>query len=63
MGGEDIRNRLERIENKIDSYLYLSNKNETDLKWVKGYIKVSVSLITAILGGLVTTILKVFVNN
>lgn len=55
-----LEKRLDKIEEKLDRYLELNHKHEADITWVKGYIKLSISLIITILGGLVTTIVGYF---
>ena len=55
-----LEQRLDKIENKLDRFLEMNAAQEADLKWVKGYIKVSVSAMIAIATGLITTIFKVF---
>ena len=57
-----LEKRLDTIESKLDRYLETSATQTNDIKWVKGYIKVSLSVIIAIATGLVSTIFKVFIN-
>lgn len=47
---DDIEDRLVRIENKLDKFLEMTAHQEADIKWVKGYIKLSISAIVAIIG-------------
>lgn len=55
-----IERRLDKIEDKIDSHLEKVTKNTADIKWVQGYIKVSLSALIAVGAGVVTTIFRVF---
>ena len=57
---DQIYERLERIEEKLDKHLEEVTANRTDLKWVKGYVKTSVSAILAIIGTLITGYFKLF---
>ncbi len=52
--------RLDRIEAKLDAYLATLAKNENDLTWVRGYIKISVSAIISLAIGVVTALISVF---
>ena len=54
----DINERLQRIESKLDAYLEKAAKQETDLVWVRGYIKTSITSIISLAIGLVVTFLK-----
>ena len=55
--------RLDKIEAKLDNYLPAQAQHEADIKWVKGYIKVSVSALITLGIGLITTLLKMFGNH
>ena len=57
-----LEHRLDKIETKLDRYLEISAAQEADIKWVKGYIKVSLSALVAVATGLITTIFRVFIN-
>jgi hypothetical protein len=60
---EDLVKRLDRIEHKLDIYLEQLSKHETDLKWVQGYIKVSVSALIGLAGGLATALFQLFTRS
>lgn len=51
-----IKARLDRIEDKLDRYLEKSAQQDVEIKWVKGYIKVSISAIIAIAGALASVL-------
>jgi predicted KAP-like P-loop ATPase len=55
-----IEKRLDKIEHKIDKHLEQVSTNKSDLVWVKGYIKTSISAIIAIAGTCLTLIFRVF---
>ena len=55
-----LESRLEKIEDKLDKHLEIVATNRADLHWVKGYIKIGLSAIMAIILGLITTVFKVF---
>lgn len=65
--GERLERRLDRIEEKLDKFLEREAIQEaqlssqaSDINWVKGYIKFSVSAIITIVGGVVTLIFNMF---
>ena len=53
---DNIEKRLDRIEVKLDIHLKQSEKNDTDLKWVKGFIKYNMMVTIAVVGAAVTYI-------
>lgn len=55
-----LESRLDKIESKLDKYLESANSNSADLKWVKGYIRVSVGLFVSVFAGLLTALTKLF---
>ena len=56
----ELNDRLRRIEDKLDAHLASAAKNEADLNWVRGYIKLSISFMLSLFIGTVTTAIKVF---
>lgn len=42
--------RLDRIEQKLDSHLDRVSKNEADISWIKGHVKIVTTLAIAVLG-------------
>ncbi len=64
MNHEELANRLEKrldnIETKLDRYLEKMAENSTDVNWVKGYIKITLTTLTAMAVGVITTIIHVF---
>ena len=55
-----LEQRLDKIEKKLDKHLEVSTVNAADISWVKGYIKISISAILAVIAGLVTAIFQIF---
>lgn len=51
--------RLNIIEKKLDAHLEKVTKHEADLKWVQGYIKVSLVALITIGGAIATTLFKI----
>lgn len=64
MNHEDLLRQLERrfdrLEEKLDSYMKESATNDADLKWVKGYIKLSLGLIASIIMAIITGAISLF---
>ena len=50
--------RLERIEAKLDKYLESISKHETDLGWIKSFIKGSTVALITLTSGLITAFIK-----
>jgi hypothetical protein len=55
-----IEKRFDKIEAKLDRSLEQVATNKADIKWVQGYIKVSLSALITLGAGVVTTIIRVF---
>ena len=54
---ETIDKRLDRIEGKLDNHLERVSKLEEGLKSVRGYIKVGLSIMTAIVAGVIKVLI------
>ncbi len=50
----DLKTQLNRIEAKLDSHIERITQTETDMKWVKGAVKVGMTLILTVLSGLIS---------
>ncbi len=57
-----LERRFDRLEEKLDSYMKEAASNEVDLNWVKGYIKLSLSLIASIIVAIVTGVISFFTS-
>lgn len=57
-----IEHRLAKIEEKLDKHLESVTKHSADISWVKGYIRISVTMISTIIVGVVGLVLKVFIK-
>ena len=55
---EQIDQRLERIEGKLDTALERQVRTESDVGWLKGYTRLSTAVFLAIAGALGTWILS-----
>ena len=51
---EDIDERFDRVESKLDTFIPLANKHEADLAWVKGFIKTSITLVATAISAIIT---------
>lgn len=64
MNHEELAKRLEKrldiIEDKLDTYLSVVSTNKTDLLWVKGYIKMSLTALVGVGMAVLSLILKIF---
>ncbi len=49
-----VDERLNRIEEKLDMHIQGSITNAADIHWIKGYIRLSTSVILTILGAVFT---------
>lgn len=57
---DKIYSQLNRIESKLDQHLDRISATEEAIKWMKGSIKISVSILLAAIGWLVTITMKIF---
>ena len=54
MSDREVIDRLDRIEDKLDTYAERSTKNEADIAWLKGSTKVSMTVLITIIGAALT---------
>ncbi len=54
MDPKTIVDQLTRIEEKLDRYQERISKAEADISWIKGFIKVSTSLLITAVAGTIT---------
>lgn len=59
---EELVKRLDRIESKLDIYLEKLVKHDTDIEWLRHYLKISLSAVIAVAVGLITTVLNTFIK-
>lgn len=57
---KDIHNRFDRIESKIDEYAKHTIEHKQDITWIKGYIKVGLSAVTAIAAAIIGAFVHMF---
>lgn len=55
-----VINRLDKIDEKLDRHMEQSNINKTDIAWVKGFIKISVTMIIGVVGSIASYVLHLF---
>lgn len=55
---KQVNTRFDRLEEKIDKYAEQTTVNTQDISWLKGNLKIGVSALIAILGALVSYLLK-----
>lgn len=55
-----LEHRLDKIEEKLDLYLNMSHAQEADLRWVKGYIRISLTAMITLGAGLIAALFKAF---
>lgn len=48
-----IDTRLDRIEQKLDAHLDRVSKNETDIAWIKGHVKIVTTVTLAVLSAVI----------
>lgn len=53
-----LKEQLDRIEGKLDRSIARSIKNETDLIWMKGAIKIGIPVVISTVGYIITKILQ-----
>lgn len=59
---ERLEARLDKIEAKLDRHIQVTTENEVDLRWVKGSIKLALSMIVGLVGAMVTALIELFVK-
>ena len=57
---EKIEHRFDRLESRLEEFTKSSVQNQVDMNWVKGYIKVSITMLISIITALVAGFIKVF---
>ena len=64
-----LEHRLERIEDKLDRNLEVVAlnrtgvaKNTTDVSWIKGYVKISITSLLGLASGVILILIKLFVK-
>lgn len=53
---DSLDSRLDRVEAKLDSHLDRLSKAEESVAWLKGHVKFSMSILLAVVGGLLGTV-------
>lgn len=55
---EHLDNRIDRLETKLDDHLDRISKAEESIHWLKGHVKISISVLLAFITGLVGAFYK-----
>ncbi|MFW7382370.1 MAG: hypothetical protein ACOH5I_26470 [Oligoflexus sp.] len=50
---EHIDKRIDKLEAKLDKHITVITTNEADLAWVKGSVKITITLAIAMIGWLI----------
>lgn len=53
-----IEGRFDKLDNKLDDHLGRISKTEADVHWLKGHVKISVSIGLVLLTGAITYIIN-----
>lgn len=55
---DDLGTRLERIEGKLDDHLQRVTKAESDIGWLRGYARISITVFLGVIGALGAVLLN-----
>ena len=53
-----IRDKVDRIDDKLDVHIQRIAKTEQDISWLKGHVKIVTTLGITIIGAIITIILQ-----
>ena len=53
-----IEKRLDKIETKIDAHMEAVSTNKADIQWVKGFVKLNLSGLMAVIGAFAAAVFK-----
>jgi hypothetical protein len=59
---EHLDRRLDKLEDKLDDHLERISKAETSIEWIRGHLKVSLSIAVAAVTGLAGAIFTYFIE-
>jgi hypothetical protein len=59
---EHLDQRLDKLENKLDDHLQRISKAETSIEWIRGHLKVSLSIAIALVTGLVGALFTYYIE-
>ena len=57
-----LEHRLDRIEDKLDKHLRATAGHDSDLRWLQGYVKISVAWFIALSGAIATALFPLFLQ-
>lgn len=55
---DDLGTRLDRIESKLDDHLQRVTKAESDIGWIRGYVRIGTTIFLAVIGALGAVLLN-----
>lgn len=55
---DHLDDRIDRLETKLDDHLGRISKAEESIEWLKGHVKISISVLLAFISGLVGAFYK-----
>ena len=59
---EHLDQRLDKLEYKLDDHLQRISKAETSIEWIRGHLKVSLSIAIALVTGLVGALFTYYIE-
>jgi len=57
---DQVREDISELRNDLKYQLKRTSENEADIKWVKGYIKFSISAIISLVGAVIAGFISLF---
>ena len=57
-----LEHRLDRIEDKLDQHLRATSGHESDLKWLQGYVRLSMVLFITLAGAVATALFPIILE-
>lgn len=57
---DSLKNSLDKIDNIVDNHHGRISSVESSITWVRGFIKLGSSILLALVGGLISLIIKLF---
>lgn len=55
---DKLHSRLSRIEGKLDDHLERLSKNENDIHWIRGHLKIATGFVLSIITAVVAAYVK-----
>ena len=58
----EIRERVKRIEEKIDGFIDCSSANKADIGWLKGITKINFTMLATFILGMLSWLIKTVIG-